>query len=275
MLLTALAAIILAATPDGGVVLTRPLDATAEHSSLENKEHRATYWGHVRVVRDATTLTCDRLTVFFDAAGEVDHLHATGDVAAVDGDRRAWGDEADYDYRRGVLVVRGNPRGRHGSREVTGTLVTFTTGTDALVVTQPHTVAPNERLGRGGPIVIDADTLTLIEAKSAATWRGHVKAKHGATVVTAPELDVTWDGAGAITRLVARGGVDIVEPTRRARGDRVDFDVVRDVMVVTGHPEAHQGKNHMRGSKVTFLPNTEFLEVENVVSVFEQEPKRR
>lgn len=267
----------LLAAPDGGALLARPVVITSEKLDLDNKRQRADYRGHARAVRDSTTLTCDRLEVLLGASNDVERILASGNVVAVDGDRQAWGDTADYDNRTGVLVVRGSPRGRQGTREVQGETVTFTTGTDTLVVSRPHTISQSEsgRVGGGAPIVIDADMLTLIQSRSTATWKGHVRAVRGPTVVTANELDATWNAAGAITHLVAKGGVNAVEPTRRARGQRAEFDVEKGVLVVTGRPEAHQGKNHMRGTRVTFFPDNDFVAVENAVTTIEQEPKKK
>ena len=124
-------------------------------------------------------------------------------------------------------------------------------------------------------MVIDADTLMLIQSKASATWKGHVRATRGPTVMTSKELDATWDQSGAITRMLARGGVEAVEPTRWAKGERADFDALKGVLVVTGRPEAHQGKNHMKGTRVTFFPDPELVHVENVETIIEQEPKRK
>jgi lipopolysaccharide export system protein LptA len=123
-------------------------------------------------------------------------------------------------------------------------------------------------------VTIDADALSLRQARSTALWRGHVRATRGRTVLTAPELEATWDAAGTITRLVARGGVSAVEPGRSARGDRADFDVQRGVVVVTGRPEAQQGRSRLSGSRVTFYPGTDRLEVEQATTVVHPEPKR-
>ncbi len=259
---------LLAATPDAGL-LARRVDLSADHLSLDSKARVGTYTGHARAVRDHTTLTCDSLEVAFDAQQQVSTITARGNVVAIDGDREAHGDEATFDNATGVLVVHGHPWGKQGPREVEGETVTFTTDTDTLVVDQAHTrtkdVKPTGKAEQR--VVIDADQLVLEQKKATAVWKGHVKAVRGPTTILAPELDATWNEAGDITRMVARGGVEAIEPTRQARGRTADFDVVRGVLVVTGNPEATQGKNHMKGSKVTFFPNSEYAEVDNVTSI--------
>lgn len=267
----ALLALLLAAAdaglPPGRVVVT------ADRLTWRKPQGRVTYAGNARAVRGATTLTCDTLEGFLDARDEVERLQALGRVHAVEGEREAWGEQADYDPRTGVLVVVGEPRGRAGVREVTGVKVTFVSGLDELTVEKPHTVSGGEQAGGGGPVTIDADSLVLRQGRATAVWRGHVRATRGKTVLTAPELEATWDASGAVTRLVARGGVTAVEPGRSARGERADFDVSRGVVVVTGHPEARQGNNRVQGSRVTFTPGTDRLEVEQATTVIQREPR--
>jgi lipopolysaccharide export system protein LptA len=269
----ALMALLLAA-PDAGVLLALPVQIRADHASSLIREGQATYSGHVRAVRGTLVLTSDTMKALLDPQGQVQHLSASGDVHAVDGEREAWGEEAEYEAATGVLVVRGHPRGRSGVREVTGERMRFVTGADELTVEKPHTVSGEEKAGGGGPVTIDADQLTLRQQRSTAVWRGHVRVTRGRTLLTAPELEATWDGAGAITRLKARGGVTATEPGRTAWGERADFDVERGVVVVTGHPEAQQGKNHFQGSRVTYFPGTDRLEVEQATTVIQQEPKK-
>jgi lipopolysaccharide transport protein LptA len=266
---------LLFAAPDGGALLAHRVELSADHLTSRPREGRATYHGHARAVRQSTTLTCQTLEVFLDARGEVLRLQASGQVHASDGEREAWGDQADYDARTGVLVARGQPKGRAGSREVSGEVVTFSSGSDELRVEKPHTVSGQEQASGGGPVTIDADALTLRQARATAVWRGHVRATRGKTLLTAPELEATWDASGTITRLQARGGITASEPGRSARGDRADFDVVRGRVVVTGRPEAQQGRSHLQGNRVTFFTGSDRLEVEQATTVIQPAPKTR
>src|SRR3712207_8316542 len=50
---------------------------------------------------------------------------------------------------------------------------------------------------------------------------------------------------------------------------RSDFNNVTGTLVVTGSPEARQGHNHMRGSKVTFRVSEDILDVEDARAIFE------
>lgn len=259
------------AAPDAGALLSRPVEIRADKLELDNKQQRATYTGNAKAVRDTTTLTCDRIEVQLSAR-EVQRITARGNVVAIDGDREARGDEADYDNGTGVLTVRGNPRGKQGNREITGEQLTFTTGIDRLTVTKAKTRVEDPK-DADKLVAIDADLLVLENPKSIATWKGNVRARRGNMLLTAPELTAHYDEHGAITRLEARGGVEATEADRWARGQRADYDVARGVLVVTGKPEAREGKTRMKGTKVTFLSGRNFLEVENATTVFEVEKK--
>ena len=169
-----------------------------------------------------------------------------------------------------------DPQARQGKREVVGETVTFTTGIDRVVVTKPRTRVQDEQKGpASGAIAIDADLLTLEGARSFATWSGHVKARRAKTTLTAPELTAHYDEAGVITRVQAKGGVEATEGDKWAKGQRADYDALKGVLVVTGKPEAKQGKSRMKGTKVTFFSGSDFIEVENATTVIEVEKKPR
>ena len=116
-LLTLVAAAMLSAAPprDGGAAIHNAV-ITAPHFGGDHKQHRATYDGGVKVVRDTLTLTCDSLDAFTNDADQVVRILARGHVIAIDGDREAHSETADYDYLTEVLVARGNPWGRQGKR---------------------------------------------------------------------------------------------------------------------------------------------------------------
>lgn len=269
--MTALLLPLLLAASDGGVLLSRPVSISADRLEVFKKESRALYSGHAKAVRDSLTLTCDTLEVFFTPQGEVQRILARGNVYALDGDREAWGETAEFLNDSGVLTLRGNPRGRQGAREVEGEVVTFTTGLDRLVVTKARTRVKEPKDQR---VLIDADLLTLEGPKNEATWRGHVRAVKGKTVVLAPELTARYDAQGEIDRVLARGGVEVTEGDRWARGQQADYDVPRGVLVVTGKPQARQGTSRMKGTRVTFFTGTERLEVENATTVIEVEKNK-
>lgn len=269
-MVTALLASLALSATDGGVLLTRPVQVSADKLQVFKKDARALYSGHARAVRDTMTMTCDELEVFFDPKSEVDHLVARGNVVAVDGDRQAWGEHAVFDNTTGVLTVTGKPGGRQGPREVDGEVVTFVTGTEQLVVTKAKTRVREPKDKR---VNIDADKLELFGRDREAKWTGKVRVVKDKTLINAPELTALYDDAGEVTRVKARGGVEVTEGDRWARGQNADYDVPRGVLVVTGNPQARQNKTRLRGTKVTFFSGSDLLEVENATTIIEADKK--
>ena len=133
----------------------------------------------------------------------------------------------------------------------------------------PHHEEPKDQR-----VSIDAELLTLEGPKNEAKWTGHVRAVKARTTLLAPELTAHYDEKGEIDRVLARGGVEVTEGDRWARGQNADYDVPKDTLVITGKPEAKQGKSRMKGTKVTFFSGSEFLEVENATTVIEVDRKK-
>jgi lipopolysaccharide transport protein LptA len=246
---------------DGGAA--QPVKLSAAKLTLEQADGKATYSGGATAVRGSTTLTCDTLEVFFGPTHEVSRIVALGHVVAIDQDRQAEGDRADFDNLTGLLRVTGNPRGRQGNRRVTGSQLDFVSGDDTLVIFNAHTEANQG----GSGVTIDAKRLTLRTNDSTATWEGAVKASRGPTTLTAPTLTARYDQAGEVTQLDARGGIETTEGDRWARGQRATYDVKRGLLVVTGNPEARQGATHLKGSRVTLRAGSQVVEVDNAVTV--------
>lgn len=253
--------------PDAGVLLSRPVRIAAPHADLRNKEARGRYWGGVTVEREALTLTCDELEVFYSAQ-QVDHIVAVGHVHAVEGDREAFGELATYSNQTGVLTVTGHPHARLAEREVEGERITFTTGVEHLEIERAHSVVKEPADQR---VVIDADLLSVESPRNEITWKGHVKALKDQTRLVAPELTATYDAQGLVTRIQARGGVEVTQKDRWARGQNADYDVPAGKLVVTGHPRARDGKTRLKGTRVTFFTQRELLEVENAETIIDVE----
>ena len=119
------------------------------------------------------------------------------------------------------------------------------------------------------PVEITADKLAIAGKRSEAIWSGHVKARRGTTLLRCDRLIAHYTRAQEITRIECVGGVEVEDGDRWAKGERADFDNVTGVLEVTGSPEARQGPNHMRGTKVTFLVEKDVIEVQNAQTVFE------
>jgi lipopolysaccharide transport protein LptA len=248
-------------------LLSRPVEVSANRLEVFDKEQRAVYRGDARAVRDSTTLHCQTLTVHYSPKREVVRIEADGEVEAVDGDRHAWGDHAEFDNSTGVLTMTGHPHASSGERKVEGDEIVFTSGIDKLEVKKAHATDPQ--------VSIDADRLVLDADHKLARWEGTVKAKKATTVMTAPLLLAHYDDKGTVTRVEARGGVEVRDKDRWAKGARADFDAVKGRLVVTGKPEARQGNSRVTGRSVTFVSGSDVLEVEDAHSIIDAPEGKR
>ncbi len=76
-----------------------------------------------------------------------------------------------------------------------------------------------------------------------------------------------------LDKIIAIGNVDIKKGDRRAKGDRADYDNKKQIITITGQPNAiaWEGENIIRGKKMTFYLEKDLLEVEE--PILEIKPK--
>ncbi|MFY1826734.1 LptA/OstA family protein [Myxococcus fulvus] len=143
--------------PLGPVDLKEPVQITAD--LIEGGKSQATLTGNVKVKHRTLDLKCDRMTAYFAPPRVVTRVVCTGGVHAVDGDRMARGERAEYDVASGVLVVTGTPEARQGTTYMRGTKVRLTLGSEKLEVenaviifeSPPSAPSPSKRKAAPAP----------------------------------------------------------------------------------------------------------------------------
>jgi lipopolysaccharide export system protein LptA len=147
-----------------------------------------------------------------------------------------------------------------------------------LFLSQPGSPRPQAKAAAAPtlkhPVAITADRLEIFGKKQQAVWSGKVKARRGETDLTCERLVAHYTKAQEITRIECTGVVEVVDGNKWAKGERAEFDNVTGVLEVTGSPEARQGPNTMRGTKVTFHVGRDVIQVENARTQFETTPRR-
>lgn len=125
------------------------------------------------------------------------------------------------------------------------------------------------------PVFVDCDKGRMDGSQQRFFCTGHVKMVRNTTTLTCDRSVGHYLGKDAtqITRLECFGNVVAVSGERWARGEHADYDTVKEVLVLTGNPEARQGTNTMRGDKVVFYVDTDLIEVERVKGVLESKGK--
>jgi len=124
------------------------------------------------------------------------------------------------------------------------------------------------------PVDIRAELFELLGNKNQASYKGNVRVKHRTLDLRCDELTAHYSKGNAqqVQRVECVGNVVAVDGDRTAKGERADFDVASGTLVVTGSPEARQGNNYMRGTKVTLTLGNRRIRVENAETLFETTP---
>jgi lipopolysaccharide export system protein LptA len=133
-------------------------------------------------------------------------------------------------------------------------------------------LTPAQRLRN--PVDIKAQLFELLGNKNQASYKGNVQVKHRTLLLKCDELTSFYSQGNAqqVQRVECVGNVEAVDGDRSAKGERADFDVASGTLVVTGSPEARQGVNYMRGTKVTLTLGNRRIRVENAETLFETTP---
>ncbi len=119
------------------------------------------------------------------------------------------------------------------------------------------------------PLDIDAERLVIQGKTNRAVFEGAVTVRRDDWTLTCDRLSVTYDPSGRVKRLVATGSVRVVQGSRIVTADRAEFDNVREVLTLTGHPVITQEGNVVRGEVVVYDLARDEVRVEKVEATIE------
>jgi lipopolysaccharide transport protein LptA len=245
---------------------------------VSGSRDQAVFKGHVVVQHRTMDLRCNELIAHYTGPREVTRVECVGDVRAVDGERTATGERADFDVPTGSLVVTGNPEAHDPTARLRGSLVRMLLGNknfeveNAVVTLQG---APLKQPRRGGKesaasrIPTEISSKRVVGSRNQAVFTGDVVVKHRTLDLRCDKMIAYYNAAHEVTRAECVGKVRASEGERTARGERADFDVPSGVLVMTGNPEARDRTTHLRGTRVRMTLGNENFEVENAVITVE------
>ena len=119
----------------------------------------------------------------------------------------------------------------------------------------PTPAMPSLSLDSDEPVNIEADRLEVFDDRKVAVFSGNVVVQQADMTMRTPSLEVRYDGAedpngaGSISRIDARGGVEIISEDQTARGDSAVFEVPEQIVTLIGNVILSQG-DILRGSKL-------------------------
>lgn len=125
-----------------------------------------------------------------------------------------------------------------------------------------------DKASDGKPVQITSDRLDVYDSKNMAIFSGNVQVVQRDSVIHSDELYVFYKqenddeketgtagtmNAGGIERIEARGKVRIVQGDRIVTGDNAVFFNEEEKIFITGNTVLQEGKNVIKGGKITFF----------------------
>lgn len=125
-----------------------------------------------------------------------------------------------------------------------------------LLASSLAVAAPSAQSGGGSkePVEISADRMEADEAAKTLVFIGHAVARQADVTLYADRL-VIYNAAkgGDVDRIVAEGGVRIVQGTRIATGGKAEYFRNEDRIVLTGSPRVVDGTNSVQGHEISLF----------------------
>ncbi|WP_395838855.1 LptA/OstA family protein [Archangium violaceum] len=263
--------------------LRSPVKITSQR--VVGSRNQAVFKGNVVVKQGTMDLQCDEMIAHYNGPREVTRVECVGNVRAVDGDRTAKGERADFDVPSGLLVVTGNPEAQDPTTHLRGSEVRMTAGNknheyqveNAVVTLQSAPLKQPSRKGGGKESSLARDPAVIsskrvVGSNNQAVFTGDVVVKQRTMDLRCDKMIAHYNGPREVTRAECVGNVRAVDGDRTARGERADFDVPSGLLVVTGNPEARDPTTHLRGSEVRMTVGQSNFEVKDAVITVETAP---
>lgn len=133
----------------------------------------------------------------------------------------------------------------------------------ALVVTVSGVMAQGTSVAFGGlkqdpslPVEVTADSLNISQADGTAVFSGNVLVGQGEMRMSASKIRVEYatengERTGKISKMLASGGVTLVNGAEAAEAKDAVYDVVSGTVVMTGDVILTQGNNALSSDKMT------------------------
>ncbi len=110
---------------------------------------------------------------------------------------------------------------------------------------------------RNQPIHVSADTATIDDNSGITTYSGNVQIKQGTLKITARRVDLHRDNEG-VSRILATGDVQFQQqaatdkPVTNAYGERMDYQISRQEITITGQARVVQQQDTFTGQKIVY-----------------------
>jgi lipopolysaccharide export system protein LptA len=152
--------------------------------------------------------TSDTLDASFHPGGGIDSIVQQGNMAYVDGERKAWGDRAVYTPADQMLVLNGSPRVVDGGMTTTSRNMRLNRATgdafaegDVKSTYSDLKAQPNGALlAASDPIHVTARTMTAHSSPAVALYTGEARLWQNANVIQAPSIEFDRNRRSVVAR---------------------------------------------------------------------------
>ncbi|HEY7096696.1 MAG TPA: LPS export ABC transporter periplasmic protein LptC [Terriglobales bacterium] len=208
--------------------------------------------------RVSTSLTLDAT---FRSGGGIDSIVQQGNMAYVDGDRKAWADKARYTPQDQMLSLSGSPRVTDGGMTTTARTMRLNRATGEAVAegdvkssysdlkAQPD----GALLASSSPIHVTSKSMTAQRSPAIATYTGEARLWQDANIVRAPTIQFDRDKRSVIARGTAAQTVSTILVQSDSRGKATPVTVTGSKLTYTdADRKAHlDGDVVAKGNDVT------------------------
>ena len=142
----------------------------------------------------------------------------------------------------------------------------------AILLSVLTTAAHAERADRDKPINLDADKITVDDAKKTHVFEGNVQLTQGTLLIKADKIVVTQDANGYQTGVATGGpdGLSYIKQKREGRddyiegwADRIENDAKAEKSELFGRAKMRSGQDEVRGQYISYDGKTENYLVSN------------
>jgi lipopolysaccharide export system protein LptA len=135
-----------------------------------------------------------------------------------------------------------------------------------------------EKADRGKPIHLEADRVTVDDAKQVANFMGNVVLTQGTMVIRGDRMEVRQDKSG-FRHGVTWGNLayfrqkrDGVDEYIEGWAERIEYDGRADKVQMFARATMKRGQDEVRGSYISYDANTEFFQVDGAAKSTDAKP---
>ena len=212
--------------------------------------------------KDTSSLLGKISTTYFDSggSGNVTPFNASGTPVYVTATR------AGFDHKKRTAVYEGNARAWQGKNYVSAEKLFLDEKAGTFYAEKQvrsglydasRTVAGRKT---SSPVFVTAEQMLFERAANRLTYRQKVDIRQGSDRIVADSAEVFLNPDNTLSKTIAKGGVVITQPNRKATGDYASYDAVSEVVRLRGNPatfrDAESGSSNGRTLTVDLKKNT-------------------